>query len=164
MKKFFLASFVVVASVAYVLWQSLGGQGIVASNTPSTPTTQPVSQPTTSVPQETTAPPPAPTPTPSPKPKGQYTDGTYTGNVADAFYGPLQVKVIISGGKITDVAFLQYPNDRSTSREINGQAMPLLRQEAIAAQNANVDIVTGATQSSEAFQQSLGNALSQAAS
>lgn len=93
---------------------------------------------------------------------GKYKDGEYTGTVADAFYGNIQVKAIISGGKITDVQFLQYPNDRSTSIMINTQAMPMLKQEAITAQSANVDIVSGATDSSNAFIQSLGSALSQA--
>jgi uncharacterized protein with FMN-binding domain len=91
-------------------------------------------------------------------------DGTYTGDSADAFYGFIQVQVAISGGKLTDVQFLQYPNDRSTSRMINGQAMPILRQEAIAAQSANVDIVSGATDSSQAFIQSLSSALAKAKS
>ena len=94
--------------------------------------------------------------------RGQYKDGTYTGSVEDAFYGNIQVQVTISNGKISDVQFLQYPNDRSTSIMINSQAMPLLKQEAITAQSASVDIVSGATDSSQAFIQSLTNALSQA--
>ena len=97
-----------------------------------------------------------------PAKQGQYKDGTYTGNPADAFYGNIQVQAIISGGRITDVQFLQYPNDRSTSIAINSQAMPYLKQEAIQAQSANVDIVSGATDSSQAFQESLASALSQA--
>lgn len=91
-----------------------------------------------------------------------YKDGTYTGSVADAFYGNIQVKAVISGGKITDVIFLQYPNDQPNSVAINQQAMPYLRQEAIRAQNANVDGVSGATDTSQAFVQSLTSALNQA--
>jgi uncharacterized protein with FMN-binding domain len=98
------------------------------------------------------------------KSTGQYKDGAYTGNATDAFYGTMQVKAIISGGSITDVQFLQYPNDRQTSILINQQAMPALKQEAIQAQNANVDIVSGATDSSQAFVQSLRSALAQAKS
>jgi len=60
------------------------------------------------------------------------------------------------------VQFLQYPSDRNTSIRINSRAMPILKQEAISAQNANVNIVSGATDSSQAFQQSLASALSQA--
>lgn len=91
-----------------------------------------------------------------------YKNGSYTGSVADAQWGYIQVKAVIAGGKITDVQFLQYPNERERSVEINGYADPQLTQEAIQAQSAQVDIVTGATDSSEAFMQSLSDALSQA--
>jgi uncharacterized protein with FMN-binding domain len=62
------------------------------------------------------------------------------------------------------VTFLQYPNDRRTSVRINQQVMPWLQSEAVQAQNANVDIITGATLTSEAFAQSLQAALSNARS
>lgn len=91
--------------------------------------------------------------------KGLYADGSFVGSVADAYYGSVQVKAVISGGKIADVQFLQYPSDRSTSRYINGQAMPLLQQEAIQAQSAQVNGVSGATFTSQAFIQSLASAL-----
>ncbi len=105
---------------------------------------------------------PSPHPNATPTPRGKYKDGSYTGPVADAFYGPLQVKVIITGGKITDVQFLQYPTDRQTSVEINQQAIPFLKQEAITVQSAKVAGVTGATQTSKAFIESLDAALNQA--
>ncbi len=95
-------------------------------------------------------------------PMPPYKDGTYTGNVADAFYGNIQVQATIQNGKITNVQFLQYPNDRTRSIAINTLAMPNLSSEAIQAQNANVNIVSGATDSSNAFIQSLSSALSQA--
>ncbi len=91
-----------------------------------------------------------------------YKNGTYTGSVANAFYGNVQVQAIISGGKLTDVQFLQYPNDNPNSQSINSQATPYLKQEAIQAQSANVNIITGATDTSQAFIQSLTAALSQA--
>ncbi len=91
---------------------------------------------------------------------GQYKDGTYTGSVADAFYGNVQVRLTVSGGKITDVKFLQYPNSHSTSVYINQQAMPYLKQEAVQAQSSNVQIISGATFTSQAFAQSLSSALS----
>ena len=105
--------------------------------------------------------PPSPTPTPTHVPSG-YRDGTYVGDAADAFYGMIQVQAQISGGRIASVQFLQYPNDRSTSIYINSQADPLLAQEAISAQSANVDTISGATDSSQAFIQSLQSALSKA--
>ena len=91
-----------------------------------------------------------------------YKDGQYDGNVADAYYGLVQVRAIIQGGKLTDVVFLSYPNDRSESIKINTYATPILKAEAIKAQSAKVNIVTGATNTSRAFINSLTSALSQA--
>lgn len=92
----------------------------------------------------------------------QYKNGEYTGNIADAYYGNVQVKATISGGKITDVQFLDYPNDRQNSIRINTYAMPILKSEAIQAQSAKVDVVSGATATSGAFQESLASTLAQA--
>lgn len=89
----------------------------------------------------------------------RYIDGSYTGTAADAYYGTVQVKAVVQNGKLVDVTFLQHPSDRSTSRAINNQAMPMLTQEAIVAQSAQVDGVSGATFTSQAFQQSLASAL-----
>lgn len=91
-----------------------------------------------------------------------YRDGTYTGSVEDAFYGNVQVQATVQGGKIVQVTFLDHPQDNPTSRAINGQAMPYLQQEAISTQNAQVNIITGATDTSLAFIQSLTTALSHA--
>jgi uncharacterized protein with FMN-binding domain len=93
---------------------------------------------------------------------GQYKDGTYTGSVADAYYGNVQVQAIVQNGAIADVQFLQYPSDSGTSAGISQRSMPLLKTEAISVQSAKVDIISGATQTSQAFQQSLSAALEQA--
>ncbi len=115
----------------------------------------------TSTPRATaTATEPAPTATAS----GAYRDGSYTGSQADANWGTVQVLAVITNGQISDVQFSQFPNHRSRSQEINSQAMPLLTQEAIQSQQAQVDVVSGATDTSDAFIQSLASALSQAAS
>jgi uncharacterized protein with FMN-binding domain len=82
--------------------------------------------------------------------------------VADAQWGVVQVQVVIQNGEIINVQFLQYPNERNRSVEINSYADPILVNEAIQAQSAKVDIVSGATDTSQAFIQSLSNALSQA--
>jgi uncharacterized protein with FMN-binding domain len=95
-------------------------------------------------------------------PGAQYKDGTYNGSVADAQWGYVQVQVTIKNGKITTVTFLQYPSDRERSVMINQYADPQLVSEAIQAQSAQVDVITGATDSSVAFMQSLSDALSQA--
>ena len=93
-----------------------------------------------------------------------YKNGTFTGSVENAFYGNIQVQATISNGKISDVQFLQHPSDAMRSVAINGIAMPNLKQEAIQAQIASVAIVTGATDTSNAFIQSLQSALNQAKS
>lgn len=110
------------------------------------------------------SPQPVPRAVPTPKPKGQYADGKYAGDIEDAYYGFVQIQTTVSGGRLVDVRFLQYPNDRSTSRFISQQAMPILIQEAIQAQSASVDGVSGASDTSAAFQQSLASALAQAKS
>jgi uncharacterized protein with FMN-binding domain len=91
-----------------------------------------------------------------------YKDGQYTGQTTDAFYGAVQVQVAIQGGKIANVQFLQFPNDRRTSQRINSQAMPMLQTEAMQSQSAQVDIISGATLTSQAFIQSLQSALDNA--
>lgn len=127
-----------------------------------TPTTQPKTKPVGT----TTgggAPPKVVTPTPTPVVNnGKYRNGSYTGNIADAYYGNVQVKAVISGGKITDVQFLDYPQDRQTSVRINSRAMPYLISEAIALQDSNVDTISGASFTSAAYRESLRGALAQA--
>jgi len=101
-------------------------------------------------------------PTNTSQSNGAFKDGSYTGSAADAFYGTIQVKAVIQNGKITDVQFLQYPNDQPESRQVSQTAMPQLKQEAIQSQTAQVDTISGATQTSQAFKESLADALAQA--
>jgi len=166
MKKYFQITAVLgIFGLLVFLRQVKGGNDmpIVVGNTTPLPTSIPTATPT---PVQNATPQPSgvlqPTATPTPKPKGQYKDGTYTGSVEDAFYGNIQVQAKILNGKITDVVFLQFPNDNRTSQFINSQADPMLTQEAIQVQSASVDIVSGASASSQAFQASLANALAQA--
>lgn len=168
MKKFFTSLTFIVAFTAYTLYETSGRGAALEYASPVATTTAQQSTPVPIVeapaPKPEPAPVPKPIPAPAPKPQGQYRDGSYTGSVADAYYGNVQVVATIAGGKIADVTFLQYPNDRSTSRSINGQAMPVLRQEAITAQSAKVDTVSGASDTSGAFRESLGSALAEAKS
>lgn len=101
-------------------------------------------------------------PTDPPVAQGQYRDGQYTGSEVDVFYGYVQVKAVVQNGKIADVQFLEFPQDRRTSQRINAVAVPYLQQEAVQAQTANVDVITGATLTSEGFIQSLRDALATA--
>jgi len=90
-----------------------------------------------------------------------YKDGSYTGTAIDNGYGIVQVEAIVSAGKLTDVKFLQMPSGGHSS-QVAAMAEPALLNEALTAQTANVNIVSGATQDSQAFQQSLQAALKQA--
>ena len=156
MKKFAVAVLII---GAFILYSLLYGHANVVAVLPNNSTNSSSSGrgSSTSVVPAT----PGTTNTPG-TPGSLYKDGSYTGSVADAQWGYIQVKAIISNGKITDVQFLQYPNERDRSIMINSYADPQLTSEAIAAQSANVDIVTGATDTSQAFIQSLSDALSQA--
>jgi uncharacterized protein with FMN-binding domain len=93
---------------------------------------------------------------------GRYKNGTYTGAQYSASYGNVQVRVVISGGKITGVSFLSHPSSNSACISINNGAMPVLISEAIAAQSSNVNTVSGATYTSGAFKKSLASALAKA--
>ncbi|WIB79007.1 FMN-binding protein [Curtobacterium sp. MCPF17_002] len=89
-------------------------------------------------------------------------DGTYTGTTAVTRFGNVQVQVTIAGGKITDVTALQLTDQDGRSVQISAQAAPLLQQEALTAQSATIDTVSGATYTSEGYIQSLQSALDQA--
>ena len=87
---------------------------------------------------------------------------TVTGDTAQTRWGPVQVQVTVAGGKITDVTAVQYPNGNGRDQEINSYALPVLAQEALAAQSANIDHVSGATVTSDGYVQSLQSAIDQA--
>jgi uncharacterized protein with FMN-binding domain len=89
-------------------------------------------------------------------------DGTTTGAVVTTRFGPVQVKVTIAGGAITDVVALQLPSRDGHSQRIAELAEPILRQEALQAQSANIDLLSGATYTSEAYAESLQSALDNA--
>lgn len=96
---------------------------------------------------------------PGPLPAGTK---TVTGPAVDTRFGPVQVKVSFANGKIADIQAVETPNDRGRSIAINRYATPILRQEVLQAQSANVDMVSGATTTSEAYIQSLQAAIDEA--
>ena len=165
MKKVLISVGVVAIFVIYAVYQHFH---TAPANIPDAVTQTQTDQPAVSQNPPSSTPPTSASPsTPviaSPKPSGQYKDGQYTGIVADAFYGKLQVVAIVSGGKLTDVQVPVYPTDRGHTLEVSQESLPVLKSEAIAKQSSDVDIVSGATQTSEAFRQSLQSALSQAKS
>ncbi|HTF10564.1 MAG TPA: FMN-binding protein [Asanoa sp.] len=83
---------------------------------------------------------------------------TVNGSVADNGFGPVQVRVQITAGRITDVTAVALPEDGHSQR-INSYAVPQLRQEVLDAQGVHVDTVSGATATSGAYLESLQAAL-----
>lgn len=84
--------------------------------------------------------------------------GTFTGAVVQDPYGQVQVQVTLVGGKITDATAVQLPS-QGRSGFISQSVAPILRGEAITAQGASIDTVSGATYTSQAYAQSLQSAL-----
>jgi uncharacterized protein with FMN-binding domain len=102
----------------------------------------------------------APTPGATAAPGGSTT--TVDGPVVSTRFGPIQVEVVLASGKITDIVALQLPTGRR-SGQISTYSAPILRQEALQAQSASIDTVSGATYTSDAYARSLQAALDQAA-
>jgi uncharacterized protein with FMN-binding domain len=159
MKKFALSAFVLISFVIYSLLQRQRVDASVQGIDPLNNSAQPSSLNSLSTPsasnnnsstitQETS--------------QGSYKDGQYNGQAYDAYYGYVQVSAQVQNGRLVNISFLQYPNDRDHSVMLSNYSLPILRQEAIQAQSANVNIVSGATDTSLAFRQSLSSALAQA--
>ncbi|MEO6512931.1 MAG: FMN-binding protein [Nocardioides sp.] len=87
---------------------------------------------------------------------------TLTGAVAQTQWGPVQVQLAVDSGSITQVSVLQYPSGNSRDDQINSYALPILVDETVQAQSAEIDMVSGATVTSVGYLQSLQNALDQA--
>jgi hypothetical protein len=86
---------------------------------------------------------------------------TIDGPVVSTRYGPIQVEISVAGGHVADIVALQLPTSRR-SGQISRYAEPILRQEALTAQSAAIDVVSGATYTSDAYARSLQAALDQA--
>jgi uncharacterized protein with FMN-binding domain len=100
--------------------------------------------------------------TPKPPAPAGLKSGTYTGSGVSHEYGTVQVTITVSGGVVTK-ASATYPTDRSTSRSINNGAVPTLNSRAVSAKtSANIQSVSGATLTSDAYKSSLQSALDKA--
>ncbi|WP_132145814.1 FMN-binding protein [Kribbella antiqua] len=98
----------------------------------------------------------------TPAPSSTSNAQTVTGEVASTQWGPVQVQLTIENGKITAVNVLQYPNGNHRDVEINDYALPILIDETTKAQSAQIDMVSGATVTSDGYIRSLQSALDQA--
>src|SRR3954447_13790610 len=85
--------------------------------------------------------------------------GTATGDAIDTQYGPVQVRVTVKDGKVTAIQGLVLTGNDPRSAEISSFAEPTLKQEALSAQSADIDAVSGATFTSAGYAQSLQSAL-----
>jgi len=103
----------------------------------------------------------APTPTLTPLSRAGAGSGVIAGPSEDMQWGPVQVTITVTGKRLTDVQATA-PTERERSAFINQQALPLLRQEALQAQSATINEISGATMTSDAYAASLQAALQQA--
>lgn len=164
MKRATIVTGVTVAGVAWLLTYKVTPHPLTALS-PASPTqgpgnpASPSASPTAS---PSVTPSAAPTPSPSPSPSPTALSGTFTGADVPNRFGDVQVRVVISNGRITDVQAVTLPTDRAESAYISQQVGPWLRTEALQAQSANIDIISGATYTSQSYAQSLESALQQA--
>ena len=98
-------------------------------------------------------------PTPSAAPTTKAASGTFLGSSVQTRYGPVQVKITYAAGRVTGVVAVQLPSGRSRDAQINNYAVPILENETLAAQSANINSVSGATYTSDGYVQSLQSAL-----
>ena len=101
-------------------------------------------------------------PSPTTSASGSGGSKTVTGQAAQTQFGPVQVQITVSGGTVTSVTAVDYPQNDPRDAQINSFAIPQLNQEATAAKSSNIDIVSGATYTSQGYIQSLQSALDQA--
>lgn len=87
---------------------------------------------------------------------------TYTGNAVMTRFGDVQVQITVENGKITDSQVTQVPWSNGRDQEINSYAVPILNSEAVDAQSSAIDMVSGATYTSQGYIQSLQSAIDQA--
>ncbi|MCW2838912.1 MAG: hypothetical protein JWR55_395 [Aeromicrobium sp.] len=87
---------------------------------------------------------------------------SFTGAVAQTRWGPVQVQITVAGSKVSDVSVIEYPSGNGKDEEINSYALPILIDETKQSQSADIDMVSGATVTSEGYLQSLQSALDEA--
>ncbi|MFC4616962.1 FMN-binding protein [Cellulomonas algicola] len=88
--------------------------------------------------------------------------GTFTGAAVQTRWGPVQVQIVVQDGRITSADAVVHPDANGRDRQINAYAIPQLDQEVVQAQGASIDLVSGATVTSDGYVQSLQDAIDQA--
>ena len=90
------------------------------------------------------------------------TGKNFDGKLVRTKYGPVQVRITVAGGKITDIVLVAVPGANARTDQINEAALPTLRAHALSAQSADVDTVSGATATSDGYRKSLQAAIDKA--
>lgn len=136
--------------------------GSVASTATGQPDEGATSSSTTQAPNATSLPSSSPSTTTTAS--SGLNSGTFTGQEAETPYGPVQVQVVISDGTISSADAVVYPDGGGRDQQINSYAIPILNSETVAAQSDQIDMVSGATYTSNGYLTSLQSALDQAGS
>lgn len=131
------------------------------------PTPPPTSAPTRpgrpgATPSQAVPPPSAPTQGATRNPAAGLKDGTFTGTAMPTRFGPVQVRIVVSGGRVTSSQAIRYPNTDRKDQQINSRAVPVYNAAAVAAQSADIDSISGATVTWQGYTGSLQSALDQA--
>lgn len=165
MKKYF-AIFAAVAILGMLAIYFLPEKNLTASSTTSSTISQSVASPSTS---DTTQSNISSQPTATSASTSNTTtttstttglkNGTFKGSSSSTPYGDVQIAIVVSDGKITDVKYLSYPSDDRHSEMLSTQALPILKSETLSAQSSNIDGVSGASYTSQGYVESLQAAI-----
>lgn len=162
MRRALLVTAATLVGVAWIVNYKVAEQsvGLVSALPPQpSPSDQPSPSAGSVSPSPTTG--PTSTPSPSPSPSGA-ASGTFMGGDFPNQFGDVQIRLVIANGHITDVQQVQMPVDRARSAYISQVAGPLLRTEVLQAQSAQINIISGATYTSQSYAQSVESALQKA--
>ncbi|HEY0239896.1 MAG TPA: FMN-binding protein [Friedmanniella sp.] len=151
-------------TVAVLLFGYHTSTDSAATETGSSSTSTPAAPSTTTTPKASDPPKPSASSSSSSSPSSSSSAGTksYTGDVAQTRWGPVEVEITVTAGKITKVTVVQSPSGNGRDTEINSRALPVLQQETISAQSAKIDMVSGATVTSDGYLTSLQSAIDRA--
>jgi uncharacterized protein with FMN-binding domain len=133
---------------------AVGASASQSAHAPAAPATTPATAPNAAGAA-------TPTAAPAPTAAAPSTTATVKGAVEQTRWGPVQVAVTFTGGKITALSELQLPDSEGRSVQINNYAAPILEREVLASQSAQIDTVSGATYTSDGYAQSVQSAIDQ---
>lgn len=149
MRRVILAIVSTIAALVMVLSFKTHSSSSLATPPAAVSTTTPSTTPTTSAGGSTAA-------------TTTTTTTTVTGDAVETRYGPVQVQIKVTSGKVVSATAIVYPTNDPRDQQINSYAIPALNQEASSAGSASIDMISGATFTSEGYIQSLQSALDKA--